>query len=162
MLDRLLGFVVRTIHDRYIERKKPDPPPSGPVTGVEPYAVFEGRITLNTLAAPALSGAYNFGEYDAETGMYEIEKPDPESEKGIDSVTRLTTFMEDEDAKQQITLRWERERGKIGFSKARKDEIWRVEFYKVADAKEVVVPTVAGSAPHEKNPFGGDPGGGVS
>jgi hypothetical protein len=158
MLDRLLGYIVRSIHRRYIDSEPLEASPPVP-TDVEPFASFEGRITLNELTAPALTGEWKMGKFDEETGLAELTEPE---EKVTTEPTRLTMFIDDEDGEQQITVRWEKGRGKLKLAKARKDEIWRLEFYKVADVKEVMAPTVAGSVPGERNPFGGDPGGGVS
>jgi hypothetical protein len=160
MIGPIIGWYARKLYDRY--KKSKEPPASGPQgarDGVEPFVSFEGRVTMNQLSAPALTGEWEMGKYDHEAGLYELKEPE---EKVTNEPTRLTTFIDDEEGEQQITVRWEKGRGKLKLVKARKDEIWRVEFYKVADVKEVMAPTVAGGAPGERNPFGGDPGGGVS
>jgi hypothetical protein len=151
----LVCHLTRRIHDALHEHYEHYVGHEEEAEDVKPTAVFEGRVTLCQLSAPALTGEYELGEYDPKTGMREVKKP---GEK-VEGTTRLTTFMDDEERGEQITVRWERNRGKIKLSRARKDEIWRVEFYKVADAKEVALPTVPGSSDQGYNPYGGQSGG---
>lgn len=151
--DRVIASVVRR-YRRHVEKPSHDTP-----RDVQPYAVFEGRIQLNQMVAPAITGEWDMGDYDPETGRRELKEP---KEHLTSQPTRITTWIEDEENAQQLTVRWEKDRGKLKLIKAREGEIWRVEFYKVADAREVSVPTVSGSSPDGFSPFGGQPGGGFA
>ena len=150
---RTVMRVVRDAEDRAAETGKEEASDS---EGIEPFASFEGRITLNQLSAPAMSGEFELGAYDKEAGRYELKEPSGGKPHGT---TRLTTFIDDEEGGQQMTVRWERGRGKIRLEKARRDEVWRIEFYKVADAKETASPTMPGASPDGFSPFGGNAGG---
>ena len=54
---------------RFYREHVPDVEASSPPEDVKPFATFEGRITLNQLSAAGITGEWEMGEYDPDTGM---------------------------------------------------------------------------------------------
>jgi hypothetical protein len=151
MLGVILGWYVRSLYERRLQRRQ-EPPP-------EPFAVFEGLVTMNQLTASSPRGEYEFGPFDEQLGYAPLIK---EGERLKQVPTRVTTFIDDEDNGQQLTIRWEKSRGKLVIAKARSGELWRIEFYRMDDVgPEMVTPTITGRPSDGFQPYGGQPGGGL-
>ena len=135
MLGAVLGWMVRGWWER---RRAP-----------KPAIVYEGEITLNEMTAGPLRAECELGEYDPKTGC----RPLIREGKKVPQSSRLTTWLSDLDGIDKMTIRWEKRAGNFRLARARKGEVWRIEFHKVQDRESK--PASPSPVVPIRNPFGG-------